>query len=79
MTWSDPGVCLYAYGSTGCVQSEEHREQCLTYIKGCIADEAKRDDREDDEREQNYHDLGDLAEYIRAAPIEEVLQQEEEL
>lgn len=34
MTWSDPGVCLYAFASTGGrVQSERHRADCLAYIQ----------------------------------------------
>lgn len=68
MTWGDPGVCLYAFGSTGKVQSEEHRQQCLEYIKKHC--EPLAQERNDDETEQNLADLERLAEYIREADIE---------
>ena len=36
MNWSDPGVSLYKFYSTGRIQSEEHRQDCLNYIDNCI-------------------------------------------
>jgi hypothetical protein len=65
-TWGDPGVCLYAFGSTGKVQSEEHRANVLAYIKEhCLPGCAKQDDPKLCRRE-----LAELSEYIRTAPIE---------
>jgi hypothetical protein len=68
MTWSDPGVCLYALGSTGRVQSEEHRQQCIDYITNkCIPIAQERDDEETD---ADIVQLEDLLDYIRNADIE---------
>ena len=36
MTWSDPGVCMYALSSTGNVQSAKHRQQLLAYIDSIL-------------------------------------------
>lgn len=54
----DPGICLYAFASTGRVQSEGHRKRCLGYIAYLSA--LKKPDPE----------LLALASYIKAAPIE---------
>ena len=83
MTWGDPGVCMYAFGSTGCVQSEEHRQQLLEYIeKDCMPKARENDQCEDPDKypdlewfEEFYsqeEQLELLADYIRQAPIEEV-------
>lgn len=85
MTWSDPGVCMYALGSTGKVQSEEHRNDLLRYIdKECMPIPLKRSkvhectdacaDPEGGQDECPYNDmeqLSDLHTYITHAPIEE--------
>ncbi len=65
-TWGDPGVCLYAFGSTGRVQSEEHRDNVIAYIDGhCL----KGCDRQDNPK-QCRKELEWLREYVRTAPIE---------
>lgn len=33
ITWNDPGAQLYAFASTGKVQSEKHRADCLEYLR----------------------------------------------
>jgi hypothetical protein len=33
ITWNDPGVALYGFASTGRVQSEKHRLDCLLYLR----------------------------------------------
>lgn len=43
MTWGDPGVAMYSVTSTGKVHSEEHRENLIAYIDGCIPQAATLD------------------------------------
>lgn len=63
MTWQDPGVTMYAFASTGKVQSETHREQLLNYIcKECKPGASRKD----------KGDLNALYQYIANAPIERV-------
>lgn len=67
MTWSDPGVCMYAFGSTGCVQSEEHRADILDYIDtDCMPAADSNDDPEADKEQ-----LATLRKYIAKARVEE--------
>ena len=82
MTWHDPGVCMYALGSTGKVQSEDHRNDLLSYIdKDCMPIAMKRteshectDDCTDPESEdcpvQDVEQLAYLRDYIVHAPLE---------
>lgn len=71
MTWSDPGVCMYAFGSTGRVQSEEHRQELLQYIdKDCMPGLLAWDDNDDRNKEESIEELENLREYIVSAPIE---------
>lgn len=82
MTLGDAGVCMYAFGSTGKVQSEAHRQQLLEYIEHNCKPKARENDQdpefdpdpdEDDPYELYYtqeEQLELLAEYIRQAPIE---------
>lgn len=62
MNWDDPGVQLYAFSSTGCVQSEEHRQKCLAWLRDECLGKTETEDDEDD--------LLDLIEYLEQAPIE---------
>ncbi len=61
MTWNDPGVALYAFGSTGLVQSEQHRADCLAYLEPRVGDAEDATD---------WRELVSLRRYIAAAPIE---------
>jgi hypothetical protein len=84
MTWSDPGVTMYALSSTGRVQSEDHRNDLLRYIDDeCVPIPLKRSKShkckkacEPGEKGEDlcpFNDLeqlSDLASYIKHAPIE---------
>jgi hypothetical protein len=37
MTGGDPGACMYGFNESFLVQSEEHRQACLTWMEGCRA------------------------------------------
>lgn len=68
MTWNDPGVCMYAFGSTGKVQSEKHRAQLLAYIDtDSMACAEVNDDPEGDKAQ-----LRQLRAYIEGAPVERI-------
>lgn len=71
MTWSDPGVCMYAFGSTGRVQSEEHRQELLQYIdNNCMPSLLAWEDDDDRDKEESIEELESLREYIEHAPLE---------
>lgn len=59
MTWSDPGVCMYALSSTGKVQSRQHRADLVAYTKSCIPAAEPED----------VQDLHQLLEFINHTPI----------
>jgi hypothetical protein len=83
MTWSDPGVTMYALSSTGRIQSPEHRISLIAYTKDCVATATKRiksalrtksktyggDTMET--LEQDVEDLEALLDYVTNAPLEE--------
>lgn len=69
MTWNDPGVVLYAFASTGKVQSQRHRRECLAYIRDNCRKAADVNIAAG-EYLDGHEELDALAAYIRAAPIE---------
>ena len=74
LTWSDPGVCLYALASTGRIRSEEHRARCLAYLREHIPARAVRcaggmPAGTDLGAADAWH-LRRLARYVEAAPLE---------
>lgn len=69
MTWNDPGVTMYAFASTGRVQSEAHRADLLRYIeKNCRA--AATLNEAADEDDCSHEELDELEDHIRSAPVE---------
>lgn len=68
-TWSDPGVALYAFTSTaGWVQSEEHRQNCLSYLRLNLAD-IKAEPSQYYDPEVCEIELRELIEYIARANL----------
>lgn len=68
-TWADPGVALYAFTSTnGWVQSEEHRQNCLSHLHVQQVAVEKRLLNFDDP-EACAQELADLIEYIEQADL----------
>jgi hypothetical protein len=70
MTWNDPGVCMYAFGSTGKVQSEEHRGKLLHYIDVDCRLVPQGDDPGYRAPQKDMRELRSLRRYIENAPIE---------
>jgi len=71
MTWSDPGVAMYAVTSTGKVHSEEQRANLLTYIESCIPGAHNQDalGEEPIVMDSNVADLHALREWVTAYVI----------
>lgn len=73
MTWNDPGVAMYSVTSTGRVHSEEHRQNLIDYIDGCMDQAAACDARGDapmlEIHSSNVEELEALRDWARAYPI----------
>lgn len=73
MTWNDPGVAMYSVTSTGRVHSEEHRENLIDYIDGCMMQAATLDEQGEppvlEIHASNVEELEALRDWARAYPI----------
>lgn len=65
MTSGDPGACMYGFDERGCVQSEEHRENCIRWITDNCRSAADANDNPDEDNEQ----LDNMLVYLKTAPI----------
>jgi hypothetical protein len=65
MTDGDPGACLYGFDERGAVQSEAHRQRCITYLDG----ECRHAADVNDDPTADHAELDSLIAYLQTAPI----------
>jgi hypothetical protein len=81
-TWHDPGVTMYAFSSTGKVQSPEHRADLMVYItstcRPLVAERLKDAKAAGDAvaveaAGDEWDELDDLLEYVTHARLEDAV------
>jgi hypothetical protein len=65
ITAGDPGACMYGFDERGCVQSEEHRQQCFDWIEN---DCRKAADANEDPA-ADHDQLDSMLDYPEKAPV----------
>lgn len=70
LTGGDPGACMYGFDKRGVVQSEEHRQDCLRYIKTECRKAADVNVAAGDDPADQHPQLDALVEYLKTAPVD---------
>lgn len=65
MTSGDPGACMYGFDERGCVQSEQHRANCVDWIENHCRKYADFNENPNEGHKQ----LNAMLEYLETAPI----------
>lgn len=71
MTAGDPGACMYGFDKNGLVQSEEHRQDCIQYIKTEFRSILDANTASDDaDLGQRANEIQAMLMYLETAPVE---------